>query len=90
MNAVAVATRRGRISPDRASAFLGVLAGFSFEIAAAPEVDDLPRLQALAARHKLTAYDAAYLDLAQRLGIPLATLDGDLMSAAIAEGVEIL
>jgi predicted nucleic acid-binding protein len=90
MNAVAVATRRGRISPDRASAFLGVLAGFSFAIAAAPEVDDLPRLQALAARHHLTAYDAAYLDLAQRLGIPLATLDGDLMSAAIAEGVEIL
>ncbi len=36
----------------------------------------------LADRHKLTLYDAAYLELAQRLGLPLATLDEDLRRAA--------
>lgn len=44
----------------------------------------------LAHRHRLTLYDAAYLELAQRRGLPLATLDGDLRTAAIAEGVQLL
>jgi predicted nucleic acid-binding protein len=38
----------------------------------------------------LTAYDVAYLDLAKRLSLPLATRDDDLMRAALAEGVQIL
>ena len=41
----------------------------------------------LARRHSLTFYDAAYLELAKREGLPLATLDRDLEKAAIAEGV---
>jgi predicted nucleic acid-binding protein len=41
----------------------------------------------LAARHRLTLYDAAYLELAQRRGLPLATLDKELRDAATAEGV---
>jgi len=44
----------------------------------------------LAARHRLTLYDAAYLELALRRRLPLATLDGDLRTAAQAEGVELL
>ena len=44
----------------------------------------------LAHRHRLTLYDAAYLELAQRRGLPLATLDGDLRTAAFAEGVHLL
>jgi predicted nucleic acid-binding protein len=42
---------------------------------------------ALAERHRLTIYDAAYLELARRLQCPLATLDGALQAAAEAEGV---
>lgn len=42
---------------------------------------------ALAAAHRLTVYDASYLEMAQRLGLPLATLDADLRSAATACGV---
>lgn len=44
----------------------------------------------LAERHKLTVYDAAYLELAQRRGLPLATLDADLRVAASAERVVLL
>ena len=42
---------------------------------------------ALARKHKLTVYDAAYLELAKREGLPLATVDRALEKAAIAEGV---
>jgi hypothetical protein len=38
----------------------------------------------------LSVYDAAYLELAQRNGVPLATLDADLQKAAAVEGVALL
>ena len=41
-------------------------------------------------RHRLTLYDAAYLELALRRGLPLASLDADLRRAAQAEGVLVL
>jgi predicted nucleic acid-binding protein len=44
----------------------------------------------LARKHGLTFYDAAYLELAHRERIPLATLDGDLARAAASEGVELI
>ncbi len=44
----------------------------------------------LAARHRLTLYDAAYLELARRRGLPLATLDNELRAAATAEDVGLL
>jgi predicted nucleic acid-binding protein len=44
----------------------------------------------LAARHKLTLYDAAYLELALRRELPLATLDRDLRAAAAAEKIRTL
>jgi predicted nucleic acid-binding protein len=44
----------------------------------------------LAVHHKLTLYDAVYLELALRRGLPLATLDLELRTAASAEGVKLL
>ena len=44
----------------------------------------------LARRHRLSVYDAAYLELAQREGLPLATLDADLQTAAAGAGVALL
>lgn len=41
----------------------------------------------LATRHRLSTYDACYLELAQRLRVPLATLDSPLRAAATAEHV---
>ena len=56
---------------------------------------DLPianaiRAASLARRHKLSVYDAMYLDLARRLDLPLATLDKRLRAAAEAQGVAVL
>jgi predicted nucleic acid-binding protein len=53
-------------------------------------IDDIPdgtAVISLARRHRLTVYDAAHLELAQREGFDLATLDAELASAARAEGV---
>jgi predicted nucleic acid-binding protein len=44
----------------------------------------------LAARHRLTLYDAAYLELAVRLEVPLATLDQELSQAGVRENLIIL
>ena len=44
----------------------------------------------LARQERLTAYDAAYLELAMRLGVPLASKDGDLCDAAERLGVSVL
>lgn len=65
-------------------------ATLNFKIDLPPQVTDFPRLHALANRHELTAYDVAYLDLATRLTLPLATRDADLKKAALAEGIEVL
>ena len=44
----------------------------------------------LAERHRLTSYDATYLELALRLGVPLATTDKALAAAAASAGVSLL
>lgn len=44
----------------------------------------------LAGRHRLTLYDAAYLELALRREMPLATLDEDLRRAAISENIPVM
>ena len=44
----------------------------------------------LAQQHRLTSHDAAYLEMAVRLGLPLATLDQDLVAAAQTEKVQLL
>jgi predicted nucleic acid-binding protein len=86
-NILLVAERRGRISPTSSAAFLSKLAQLPITIDRQPNEADLLRL---ARQHRLTAYDAAYLELAQRASVPLATLDADLARAAHAEHVPLL
>ena len=90
LNAVGVAIRRRRITADRGKEFLEQLATLNFKIDRGPQVSDFPSLYDLANRYVLTAYDVAYLDLAKRLSLPLATRDDDLKKAALAVGVEVL
>jgi predicted nucleic acid-binding protein len=90
LNVVAVTVKRKRITADRARDFLAQLATLNFKTDNAPAVTDFSRLQAMAERYELTSYDVSYLDLAKRLALPLATLDGDLREAAFAERIELL
>ncbi len=87
-NGLLMAYRRKRIAQDQIDGFLTRLKNLPIEAAsqAPTEVLELP---ALAQSHNLTNYDAAYLSLALRLKLPLATTDTALRRAANAAGVQI-
>ena len=83
-NALVINERRGRLTQNETARFPRDLSQLAIT------VDHLPNeasLMSLARRYRLTVYDAAYLELAQRQGVPLATLDGALAAAATAENV---
>jgi len=86
-NVILLGERRQRISEEYATSFLDHLERCAIEFAALP---DHASVFALARRHRLTFYDAVYLELAQRERIGLATLDDDLAAAAGAEGVALI
>ena len=86
-NILVVGERRGRISIAGTATFLREISQLRIE--ANTSRDDLPLLD-LARRHNLTVYDAAYLALALREHLPLATLDENLQAAALAEGIAML
>lgn len=86
-NGLLVAQRRKRIERSvRLEALRRVLLP-GLHIDAQP--CDMQAISALAERHSITAYDAAYVELALRLGLDLATLDRALAQAAAAEGVAV-
>jgi predicted nucleic acid-binding protein len=86
-NALIVNERRQRISEAQTADSLRDLARLRIVVDHAP---DEPSLLALTRRHRLTVYDAAYLELAMRENIPLASLDTALLRAARAEKVRLL
>ena len=86
-NVLIVNERRGRKTETKSSEFLSFLAGIPIEIDRSPVGADL---LTLARRHRLTVFDAAYLELARRRREPLATLDRKLAAAAAAESVPLL
>lgn len=86
-NTLLFAERRGRISERLTSAALDQLSRLPVEVA--PQSDGTS-VFALARRHRLTFYDAAYLELAFRKHVGLATLDVELRTAAASEGVELV
>jgi predicted nucleic acid-binding protein len=85
-NGLVMAHRRKRISSEQIDSFLTRLKVLPID-AAPVAPSDLLDLPALARVHGLTNYDAAYLSLAKKLSLPLATNDSDLRKAAVSEGV---
>ena len=87
LNALSMAERRRRINADRRQR----LCDFLHDLPVNIDVETASRAWAatsqLAARFKLTLYDAAYLELAQRLNLPLATLVKELRVAGRALGI---
>jgi predicted nucleic acid-binding protein len=84
-NALTMAVRRNRIQIEQLEEMVLMLERMPIDIDT-PDRGDLLRLSVLARKHALTTYDAAYLSLALRENLPLATSDTALKRAAIAEG----
>ena len=86
-NVLLVGERRGRLSEQQTGRFLRELAHSAVTLDHSP--DEMTVL-ALARHHRLTIYDAAYLELALREKLDLATLDAALVAAARSEGVAVI
>ncbi len=90
LNGLLTAERKGRIDTVVRRRLAGLLQALPIAIDDETASQVWTSTAQLAERHQLTAYDAAYLELAQRLGLPLATSDTALMAAADAGGVALL
>jgi predicted nucleic acid-binding protein len=89
-NVLALSERRGRITPANSSEFIALLETLDVVIDEETPSRALGLVFDLARAERLTGYDAAYLELAMRLGIPLASKDADLCDAAERLGVNVL
>jgi len=89
-NTLLMAERRGRISGAFRAAAMTDLALLPISIDAHTAANAWRGTMDLAAQHRLSAYDAAYLELALREAIPLATFDAALSRAAVAAGVRVI
>jgi predicted nucleic acid-binding protein len=85
-NILIVNERRKRVTESDTVAFLRYLGRLRVMVDRSPEEADV---LTLARRHRLSVYDASYLELARRDGISLATLDKQLGAAASATGVNV-
>jgi predicted nucleic acid-binding protein len=89
-NALSVGERKGRITPARTSEFIALIGGLPIVIDEQTPSLALGTVLDLARSERLSAYDASYLELAMRRGIPLAAKDDDLARAARRVGVTLL
>jgi len=87
-NALIGAERRGRLSQAESERFLELLRSLPIRIEPVSLTYLFGDVIGLAREQNLSTYDAAYLDLAMRSGLPLATLDTALHEAAIRCGVK--
>ena len=82
-------SKRMRVTERQIADYLGLLKALPIRV----ETQGLwanVNLESLARRQNLAAYDAAYLDLALRTGLPIASSDAPLRQAALAQGIEVL
>lgn len=86
-NAVIVGERRKRLDEARSFRFFSLLNSLPIVIDDETSGRAFGEIPHLCRAHNLSAYDAAYLELAIRRGLPLACLDGKLEAAAMAVGV---
>ncbi len=89
-NVFITAERRGRITADQTAMFVERLSWLRIKTDNPWNAVTTEHLIALARAHSLTAYDAAYLELADRLHASLATLDDHLAVVAKRLGIEVL
>ena len=89
-NVLLTATRRGRITADECPRICASLEALPIEIEPVSMSSAWGAALELARKHRLSGYDAMYLELAVRMQLPLATLDRALGAAGRAEGLNVL
>jgi len=89
-NVLAVNEKRQRLTSTDSVEFLQTLSGLDIRIDRSFPVVDGRVLLPLVRSYRLTAYDAAYLELAKRKGLPLASFDKELIAAAPLAGVKLI
>lgn len=89
-NVLVRAETKTEVAATRSGAFIGMLQGMNIEVDEDTFARALSDTLQLSRTHKLSSYDASYLELALRRRVPLATLDDDLRKAAKKAGVKIL
>lgn len=89
-NVLAMAEKRKRTTPTDSTQFLLQLQIFDIQPDDSWHLRAFDHLLPLCRKHGLTSYDAAYLDLALRSQLPLATLDVDLRKAAKTLGIDLI
>ena len=89
-NVLLVAERNHRLSESDSVRFLELLRCLPIFIEQEPPARTLGEVMALARGYRLSSYDASYLDLAMREGVPIATLDKKLRQAAKRSKVPLL
>jgi predicted nucleic acid-binding protein len=91
-NSLAAAERHKRTTSAKVARFLDRLARLPISLEPTDRSQmgrAFDQVLSLARQYRLSVYDAAYLELAERLGVPLASLDRNLKKAAEAAGVEL-
>ncbi len=86
-NILLVGERRGRISQADSATFIGLLEGLPIRIDDETSEHAMKASLSLARAQNLSVYDASYLELALRRGLPIATLDARLKAVAAALGI---
>lgn len=86
-NVLGVAERRGRVTTEAVATALTLLKSLDLDISTGSTLTGVATILDIMRRHRLTAYDATYLELAMRRGLPLATKDRELIAVAPIVGV---
>ena len=89
-NILLAGERRARATPEQSARFSRQLQTIDLRVDREGLTASLTRILPLARVHRLSAYDTLYLELAERLGLPLATLDRQLATAAVSVGLTVL
>lgn len=89
-NTLLVGERRGRLTLAMSTRFVRTLSGLLITVDDRTSETALGPVLALSREYGLSAYDASYLELAARAGLPLATQDDRLRMAAERSGVDVL
>jgi predicted nucleic acid-binding protein len=90
VNTLLVAERRNRMTVEQSQASINWLQSLLITIDSLTSVQAFGRTLTLAREQNLASYDAAYLELAWRLDLPVATNDKQLIDAALRCQVELL